>query len=749
MKKQISNLFCGLMLLSSFSLASCATNLPDEEEKGEIINHRLYDFKAQVNQNRSYDIEFKCDDALNSSFSFFVSEDKNVDNDDVKVDVIKKEASYQFEYNSLFSNFYLLAQNNESNHVEGVGSIQLPSINLIINEDDTRDEISEVITFDTLHDGKDFGAYLDFDTFKIYRSEKDVFDIGEAEIVVNDGSIFNEKEKFVVTKNTKNNYFYTVTYGTTEVISGAYKAGEEVKPDGVNISNLLVKDDSISLEGTLENDLNHVNFGIINNNDYVSKYSKGEIKNNEFTIDFDLSQLTDTSETYDVFLSTCGGLFSRIDYSFVDESDRYTQIGSNVLTLIDVNGSLKKKKDINIVEATFAKNDEGHVVFKTFGIFDKTQLSSAIESPKLAIYNKQYGVNDVKTFDVTIDEENGLFSVDADLNRLEKEGYWYDISLYLDGRLQGNEFINEPTYTYKIADCNNIDQLISDEISFKAFNFENYEDGLKICFRDSTNYIKEINFVHEDEIIYLNFKGVYTKSDSSYLSIFRGSISDRIDERRAIVSVDENKNFEAKIRIDNIQDVSHYSIFWFYGSSSIELTSRTYGDRPTILTSDENNYLYSIVSETLNSTNYYKLLKDNEISKLNYVEFVGEEDSYLNIKGIISKEIQNKELFVVLEPQKSSEGIIYNPISVDENRNFSCSINLKTISKKYIYYSFKLVEFVDLQFQELSKSGFYFLDQNLPDQYSSHNQLITEKGTYRLNASQVEGTLNRLRLFLS
>lgn len=741
------------MLLSSFSLASCATNLPDEEEKGEIINHRLYDFKAQVNQNRSYDIEFKCDDALNSSFSFFVSEDKNVDNDDVKVDVIKKENSYEFEYNSLFNNFYLLAQNDESNHVEGVGSIQLPSINLIINEDDTRDEISEVITFDTLHDGKDFGAYLDFDTFKIYRSEKEVFDENEAEIVVNDGSIFNEKEKFVVTKNTKNNYFYTMTYGTTEVISGAYKAGEEVKAEGVNISNLLIENDSISLEGTLENNLNHVNFGIINNNDYVSKYSEGKIKENEFTIDFDLSQLTDTSETYDVFLSTCGGLFSRIDYSFVDESDRYTQIGSNVLTLIDVNGnlgiSLKKKKDINIVEATFAKNDAGYVVFKTFGIFDKTQLSSAIESPKLAIYNKQYGVNDVKTFNVTIDEENGLFSVDADLNRLEKEGYWYDISLYLDGRLQGNEFINEPTYTYKIADCNNIDQLISDEISFKAFNFENYEDGLKICFRDSTNYIKEINFVHEDEMIYLNFKGVYTKSDSSYLSIFRGSISDRIDERRAIVSVDENKNFEAKIRIDDIQDVSHYSIFWFYGSSSIELTSRTYGDRPTILTSDENNYLYSIVSETLNSTNYYKLLKDNEISKLNYVEFISGEDSYLNLKGIISKEIQNKELFVVLEPQKSSEGIIYNPISVDENRNFSCSINLKTISKKYIYYSFKLVEFVDLQFQELSKSGFYFLDQNLPDQYSSHNQLITEKGTYRLNASQVEGTLNRLRLFLS
>ena len=138
------------MLLSSFSLASCATNLPDEEEKGEIINHRLYDFKAQVNQNHSYDIEFKCDDALNSSFSYYVSEDKNVDNDDIKVDVTKVEDNYQFEYNSLFNNFYLLAQNDESNHVEGVGSIQLPSINLIINEDDTQDEISEVITFDTL-----------------------------------------------------------------------------------------------------------------------------------------------------------------------------------------------------------------------------------------------------------------------------------------------------------------------------------------------------------------------------------------------------------------------------------------------------------------------------------------------------------------------------------------------------------------------------------------------------------------------
>lgn len=734
MKK--SRLFA-VLAIASLTLTGCGGNedtsstaaSSSQTSVASIPTIKLSEIGIEAKADFTYDISIKLDTELPSGTNAYISSNSKYDSSDTKVTLTGSAKDYTFTYNSNLSSFYILLVNGSD--VYGKQNISLPAINASIVTNGTKDDIS----FNVMNDGRTLEEYFVADSLTVYRSSSSTLDKNSATKVVTSGSA---SSTYSVDSADGEKYFFMEYMTSTKIsyTSQAFTKDEAFGSGIATFSSLEISSEGVmSIGGKLNKTVSNPRLYLCSAGDGTqdSVLISPDASNN-FTTTLDLTKLTDTENSYQLYLLLAPGIFTPVP-GFL--SSTYSKITSEKVfsassTSCGLFISYKDKAAVTVLEASLIK-EEGVVYFTTNGLFDESLAGVTISNAALIIDNDQNDSTDTCTYPLTIDAANKTYSVKAPLAKMAKLGSWYNVKIWLN-----TDEGSEPTYEYLKTDCTNYDASLKDDASYKKFSFQSYNDFLKIYYDDVSSYISSWTYIKKEGKIFLRLEGLDASENitSNYVTIYpEGGTDDNLHKANCVRGT-EADSFYVDIPCDDIPADTKYQVHWVHDGNNSEITNKNIAKPTSVLASDD-GYIFCVKSGSWNDTYWWKVYKDSDAAKANDVAFAKETDkNTFTLKGAVNSAYKDKALYVqygILDGTAFTN-CLYSTVTVSADLIFTSTLDLTNVSKNSNYEA-RLVTKDGDTYTEIPSGanefcGFY--NEYLPSDFSSKT-LVTDSGTYHVN----------------
>lgn len=749
MKKR---LFPSLFLL--LLLTACQTegisSTDSVTEDGEIAFENLL---VEMLDDNHYQISFHLTAGDKGPYLFYFSSDTHYDNSDISAPfrVEAGDNNYSLDYTDFLNDFYLLCTNTYG-EVIAKENVVLPAFTMSITPGTDEKTGLDILSFDYFPNGYTASNYFDTDGITIYRASSS--DFSEAEAVIENVTI---SDSFSVPSSESEPYYWFTSYfGDSEgyYISQPFKRSTTYGEDLVEVTDISFTEKNgesvllITGKKTTTGTLNLRTVLADGNNTPI--YSDCTFTGDVFTSTISLSKLPSQSNPYEVYLSFAAGVNMRLSYDLLSEAAKEKKlVDGDVCSFYNDEGKLslfkKEKAAVNVTETKLIEKD-GKPIFSTKGNYDESlfpatpSLGPSYNYTSACLVFAADGNAETVSYPLTL--EDGTFSAEADLSQLTKLGPWYSIYLYFPTSDSLTEtYTSRALYAYEKSDANDLSQSIDIDSTFLRYRFQTYSDNLKIEVKNYSATVSGFRFVMKDSHVNLELTGKILKG-SSYFKVSSGS-GHSTDIHTADVTPNEDGSFVCDIDINDIASYTNYHIDWIGDAiGDIEMSSE-YFEKPHTVISSEDGYIFSVKTETLQSTSYFKVYKDRDAAKVSGLDFLLETDGpKAAVSGYLNSEqkANAENLYLQLRALSFSgsrvvydEEAVYAPLEAEEDYSFRSTLDLSSMVKGKRYQIKMMAKdgenYKDISAPTIAYTGFY--TEYLSLDYGN-NALTTKDGTYHI-----------------